>query len=62
MVKSLPANTGDIKDTSLIPGLGSSPRVGNGSSLQYSFLEHPIDIEAYIGRIQSIGMQRVRHD
>ena len=62
MVKNPPTNPGDIRDTSLIPGLGRSPGVENGNSLQYSCLEHPIDIGAYIGRIQSIGMQRVRHD
>ena len=32
MVKNLPASTGDIKDTSLIPGLGRSPGVGNGNT------------------------------
>ena len=30
MVKNLPANAGDIEDTSLIRGLGRSPGVGNG--------------------------------
>ena len=58
-VKNPSANAGD---TDLIHGLGRSPGVENGNSLQYSCLEHPIDIGAYIGRIQSIGMQRVRHD
>ena len=28
MVKYLPANAGDVKDSSLIPGLGRSPRGG----------------------------------
>ena len=31
MVKNLPANTGDAKDTGLIPGLGSSPAGGNSN-------------------------------
>ena len=61
-IKNLPVNAKDVRDMSSIPGLGRSPGVGNGNSLQYSCLEHPIDIGAYIGRIQSIGMQRVRHD
>ena len=30
-------------DTGLIPGLGRSPGEGNGHSLQYSFLENPMD-------------------
>ena len=31
MVKNLPANAGDVRDTGLIPGLGRSPRRGNGN-------------------------------
>ena len=30
-------------DLNLIPGLGSSPGEGNGSTLQYSCLENPLD-------------------
>ena len=36
VVKNLPSNAGDMH---LIPGLGRSPGVGNGNSLQYSCLE-----------------------
>ena len=39
-VKSLPANVGDL---SLIPRSGRSPGEGNGSLLQFSCLENPID-------------------
>ena len=35
MVKNLPANAGDVRDTGLIPRSGRSPRVGNGNTLQY---------------------------
>ena len=38
MVKNLPANAGDMGS---IPGLGKSPRGGNGNPLQYSCLEIP---------------------
>ena len=31
VVKNLPANAGDEKDTGLIPGLGRSPGEGNGN-------------------------------
>ena len=41
VVKTLPANAGDIRDVGLIPGLGRSPGVGNGKPLQYSCLEIP---------------------
>ena len=31
VIKNTPANAGDAKDTGLIPGLGRSPREGNGN-------------------------------
>ena len=33
---------------------------GNGTPLQYSCLENPMDKEP--GRLQSLGLLRVRHD
>ena len=57
MVKNLPANAGDAGS---IPGLGRSPGVGNGNSLQYSCLENPMK-ERHC-RLQSMGSQRVGHD
>ena len=35
VVKKLSANVGDLRDVSLIPGLGRSPRGGPGNSLQF---------------------------
>ena len=43
VVMNQPANTGDIKDADLIPGLGRTPGKGNGNSLQYSCLENLMD-------------------
>ena len=43
MLKNLPANAGDARDMDSIPGLGRSPGVGNGTSLQYSCLENSMD-------------------
>ena len=43
VVRSLPANAGDIRDAGLIPGSGRSSGGGHGNPLQYSFLENPID-------------------
>ena len=43
MVKNPPANAGHIRDMGLIPGLGRSPGGGQGSRLQYSGLEDPMD-------------------
>ena len=46
-VKNPPANAGDLRDTSLIPGSGKSPGGGQGSPLQYSCLENPMDREGW---------------
>ena len=42
-VKNAPASEGDIRDANSIPGLGKSSGVGNGTPLQYSCLENPMD-------------------
>ena len=42
-VKNLPANSGDTREVGLIPGLGKTPRVGNGNPLQYSCLENSMN-------------------
>ena len=60
VLKNSPANAGGIRDTSLVPGLGGSPDGGHGNPLQYSCLENPMAEKP--GRIQSMGLQRVRHD
>ena len=40
MVKNLPANAGDVRDVSSIPGSRIFPGEGNGGPLQYSCLEN----------------------
>ena len=50
MVKTLPAKQ---ENASPIPGLGRSPREGNGNPLQCSCLENPLDRGAW--RLQSRG-------
>ena len=42
--KESACNAGDL---GLIPGLGRSPREGNGNPLQYSCLENPMDKGAW---------------
>ena len=54
MVKNSPANAGDAGS---IPGLGRSPREGNGSSLQYSCPENPLDRGAQSMESQKIPAQ-----
>ena len=50
-------NAGDTGGTGLIPGLGRSPRVGNGNAFQYSCLKK-IPWTEESGRLQSKGLQR----
>ena len=42
-VKNPSANSGDMREVSLIPGSGRSPAEGSGNPLQYSCLENPMD-------------------
>ena len=60
MVKNPPANAGDTRDMSSIPGLGRAPREGNGNPLQYSCLENPMDRGAWQAIIHRVA--RIRHD
>ena len=47
MVKNLPANEEDARDTGSIPGSGKSPGGGHGNPLQYPWLENPMDRRAW---------------
>ena len=60
VVKNLPANRGDTRDTGLIPGWGRPPGGGHGNPLQYFCLEKPMDRGAY--ELQPIESQKVGHD
>ena len=43
MAKNPPANSGDIRDLSSIPGSGRSPGEGNDNPLRYSCPENSMD-------------------
>ena len=43
VVKNPRAKEQDIRDAGSIPGMGRSPRGGNGTPLQYSRLENPMN-------------------
>ena len=47
MVKNLLTSAGDTGGMGSIPGLGRSPRRGNGNPLQCSCLENPMDRGAW---------------
>ena len=53
MIKNLPANAGDIRDASLIPGSGRSTG-GHSNPLQYSCLENPMGRGAWRAVVEGI--------
>ena len=54
-------SAGDGGDAGLIPGSERSPGEGNGNTLQYSYLENPMDRGAWQATVQRVA-KRVRHD
>ena len=54
-VKNPPANSGDIRDSSLIPGSGRSPGGGHRNPLQYSCLENPMDRGAWQATVHRVA-------
>ena len=60
VVKNLPANAGDARDTGLIHVSGRSPGEGNGYPLQYSCLENPMDRGAWWATVHGVTMSRTR--
>ena len=54
MVKNPPANAGEIRDMGLIPGSGRSPGGGHGNSLQYFYMENPIDRGDWQARVHGV--------
>ena len=57
VVKSLPANAGDFRDTVWIPGSRRCPGGGHGNPFQYFCLENPMDRGAW----WNMGSHRVGH-
>ena len=55
VVKNLPANAGDEGDADWIPGLGRSPRGGNGKPLQYACQDNPKDRGAWQATIHVVS-------
>ena len=56
VVKKNPsANAGDTREAGLIPGLGRSPGLGNGNSLQYLCLENYVDRGAWQATVLGVA-------
>ena len=61
VLKNEPANAGEAGDLGSIPGsLERSPGEGSGNPHRYSCLENPMDRGDW--ELESMGLQRVRHD
>ena len=55
MVNSLPADTGDLRNTGSVPGWGGSPGRRPSKPLQYSCQENPKDREAWQATVRSVA-------
>ena len=59
VVKNPPANAGDLRDSSWIPGLGIFPGEGHGNPLQYSCLENPMDRRDWQATVHMVTKSKV---
>ena len=57
MVKNPPANTGNIRDPGLIPGMGRFPGGGHSNPLQYSCLGNPTDRGAWWATVYGVAKE-----
>ena len=60
MVKNPSANTGDIRHSSLIPGVGRLHGGGHGNPPQYSCLQNPTDIGAWWATVHRVAKSQTR--
>ena len=65
VVRNLPTNAGDAWDVGSSPGLGRSPKEGNGNLLQYPGLKNSMDRRVWPwieepGGLQSMGSPKSR--
>ena len=57
MGKNPPADARDSGDLVLIPGLGKSPRVGNGNLFQYSCQKNSVDRGDWRATVHGVTMR-----
>ena len=60
VVKNLPANSGDLRETDSIPGSGRSPGGGHGNPLQCSCLEDPMYRGAWWATVHGVAQSRTQ--
>ena len=54
------ASASNVGDPGSISGSGRSPGEGNGNPLQYSFLENPMDREAWWATVHGVTKSRTQ--
>ena len=54
MIKNLPTNEGDVRDTGLTSGSGRFPGGGHGSPFPYSCLENSMDRGAWKATVHGV--------
>ena len=55
VIKSLPANAGDVRDLGFIPGWRRSPGGGHGNPVPDSCLENPMDRETWQATVHGVA-------
>ena len=60
MVKNLPANAGDVRNSGSIPGSGRSSGGGHDNPLQYSCLENTMDGGARWATVHGVAKSQTR--
>ena len=55
VVKKLPANAGDIRDTGLTPVSGRSPGGGHGNPVKYPCLENSLDRRTWRATVHRVA-------
>ena len=60
LVKNLPSSAGELRDVGLISESGRSPGGGNGSPLEHSYMENPMDRGAWWATVHGVAKCRTR--
>ena len=60
LIAQMVESTYNVENPFSIPGLGRSPREGNGYPLQYSCLENPMDRGAWRATVDGVAKSRTR--
>ena len=58
--KEFTCNAGNVGDTGSVPGSGRSPGEENGTPLQYSCLEYPMDREVWWAIVHEVSKNQTR--